>query len=135
MHQGYQFTDVLILLRFRQHKYDTTVMSRLSFHFAFSLGLRILRGVLFPVPSSLAKLAMLVLVQITKFWYWFHRHLKQDFKKENLLGNLIICSKIMLATTWQDCFRTKALKPVTGLKNKIAWVVEENCIKMQISSC
>lgn len=41
----------------------------------------------------------------------------------------------MLATTWQDWFRTKALKPVTGLKNKIAWVVEENCIKMQISSC
>lgn len=78
---------------------------------------------------------MLVLVQITYFWYWFHRHLKQDFEKENLLGNLIIYSKIMLATTWQDCFRTKALKPVTGLKNKIAWVVEENCIKMQISSC
>lgn len=92
-------------------------------------------GAGFPFASGSAKLAMWVLEQITKFWYWFHRHLKQDFEKENRLGNLIICSKIMLATTWQDCFRTRALKPVTGLKNKIAWVVEENCIKMQISSC
>lgn len=110
-------------------------MFRLRFHFAFLGGLRILKGVLCPLPPSSTKLAMLILVQITKFWYWFHRHLKQDFEKENLLGNLIVCSKIMLATTWQDCFRTEALKPVTGLKNKIAWVVEENCIKMQIFSC
>lgn len=55
-------------------------------------------------------------------------------KKKKLLETLLFVIKLCYLYLL-DCFRTKALKTVTGLKNKIARVTEENYIKMQISSC